>query len=291
MLANNVCIQRIEEGPGSEYGETIEARIEDSKTGLGRYTVFVGKTQTSEVHTAVHLRDWWRVCGTNVVQRQSGPFMEERPDYWVVRVSLLDMSDEVYSAFMQAVEWSTELVIIRHRAATLKYAKERRKSTTPGEEMRYVNVAGGSRGGQEVRAAREWLFGMGMGPYTDVVPGPLVRAMLGHTLTHMPYSPKSTSSHLVPAMEAAFARVKASGVADPEYDAVSDPTPKFGNHSNRRHADRVAMRHAEANGVKNEDIDFFFGWNLKKMREDMRMWYAGLDRVLRLRLSKVTMMI
>jgi len=291
MLANNVCIQRIEEGPGSEYGQTIEARIEDSKTGLGRYTVFVGETQTSKVLTAAHLREWWRLCSTEVVKRRSGPFMEERPDYWVVRVSLLDMSDAVYRAFMRAVEWSTELVIIHHRAASLKYAKERRVSVTLGEEMRYVNVAGGARGGREVRAAREWLFGMGMEPYTDVVPGPLVRAMLGHTLTHMPYSPKSTSSHLVPAMDAAFARVKASGVADPEYDTVSDPTPKFGNHSNRRHADRVAMRNAEANGVKNEDIDFFFGWNLKKMREDMRMWYAGLDRVLRLRLSKVTMMI
>ena len=51
------------------------------------------------------------------------------------------------------------------------------------------------------------------------------------------------------------------------------------------------MRNAEVNSVKEIDIDFFFGWNLKKMREEMRLWYAGLDRVMRLRLSKVTMMI
>ena len=51
------------------------------------------------------------------------------------------------------------------------------------------------------------------------------------------------------------------------------------------------MRSAEKNGVKEIDIDFFFGWNLKKMKEEMRLWYAGLDRVMRLKLSRVTMMI
>ena len=92
-------------------------------------------------------------------------------------------------------------------------------------------------------------------------------------------------------MEEAFSIVQASGRADPEYDRTSDPEPKFGNHSNRRHADRVAMRNAEAMKVSDTDIDFFFGWNLRKMKEEMRLHYAGLDRVLRLRLSNVTKMI
>ena len=89
-------------------------------------------------------------------------------------------------------------------------------------------------------------------------------------------------------MTAAFERVQASGMVDPEYDSTTDPVPKFGNHSNRRHADRVAMRNAEELALKPETIDFFFGWNLRAMKEEMRLHYAGLDRVLRLGLSKVT---
>eukprot|EP00966_Prymnesium_polylepis_P047869 1108453-Prymnesium_polylepis.1 len=38
MVANQVCIQHAVEGASAEYGETIEARIEDSKTGFARWT-------------------------------------------------------------------------------------------------------------------------------------------------------------------------------------------------------------------------------------------------------------
>jgi len=291
MLANRTCIQRVLEGSGSEYGETIEAEIEDSKTGFGRWTVFTGETRTSKIQAARHLREWCRLAGVDLVTSQVGPFTEERPDYWVVRVSLLDMGADVFRAFMESVEWAEDPIVMRHRKATLHYAKLRRKSKTIGEELRYVNVAGGRRQSGEVATARAWLISKGMGAYVDIVPGPLIRATLGHSLTHMPYSPDSTHVHIVPAMFEAFSRVKASGQADPEYDLTPDQEPKFGNHSNRRHADRVAMRNAEVNSIKDIDIDFFFGWNLKKMREEMRLWYAGLDRVMRLRLSKVTMMI
>ena len=288
MMANKVCVQIIPSGKGSEYGETVEARIEDSKTGFSRWTVFTGTTETTKIEVSNHLREWWKVCGLKVNKKQVGAFWEERPDYWVVRVSLLDMSDVVYKVFMEAVEWATHTVIIRDRKNTLKYAKERRTGKTLGEEMRYVNVTGGERDGDDIRGAVEWLNTHGFGSYVNVTEGPLIRATNGYALTHMPYSPKSTHVHLVPAMKAAFERVQASGMVDPEYDSTTDPVPKFGNHSNRRHADRVAMRNAEELALKPETIDFFFGWNLRAMKEEMRLHYAGLDRVLRLGLSKVT---
>ena len=90
-------------------------------------------------------------------------------------------------------------------------------------------------------------------------------------------------------MEKAFDRVKLSGVPDPEYDQLAEPVPKFGNHSNRRYADQVALRYAQLDNVPKVTIDFFFGWNLKKMKEDMMLHYAGMNRVMRLALSKVTM--
>ena len=113
-----MCIQKIVSGQGSEYGETIEARIEDSKTGFSRWTVCAGTTETTKIEVSNHLREWWKVCGLKVNKKQVGAFWEERPDYWVGRVSLLDMSDVVYKVFMEAVEWATHTVIIRDRKNT-----------------------------------------------------------------------------------------------------------------------------------------------------------------------------
>ena len=290
LLANKVCIQHVPEGPGSEFGETIEARIEDSKTSYPRWTVFVGRTEKTGIETAEHLRHWWAMCGTPIETKRVGAFVEERPDYWVVRVSLLDMDRATYRRFMKAIEEATSVVIVRDQKNTLKYGKERKESLTLGDEMRYVNVTGGARRGREIREAAEWLDEQGFGQYYNVVPGPLFRATNGFKLTHMPYSPKSTHVHLIPAMTEAFKIIQDAGRADPEYDAVTDPEPKFGNHSNRRHADRVATRNATETEVSSDDIDFFFGWNLKKMAETMRLHYSGMDRLLRLGLSNVTRM-
>ena len=290
LLANLVCIQRVTSGPGSEHGTTIEARIEDSKTGYPRWTVFTSETRKTHIQTVQHMLDWWRLSGLETVESTVGAFEEERPDYWVARVSLLGMDQGRFDKFVHDVEWAsgTCSAIMETRRATLKYAALRWKGRTLGEEMRYVNVAGGSRKGRPLAEAVAWLSHHGLGAYTDVTMGPLFRATLGHALTHMPYSPSSTHVHLVPAMRAAFRRVQESGVPDPEYDATTDPEPKFANHSNRRHADRVAMRGQAESGITDEDINFFFGWELKKMAERMALHYRGLDRVLRLRLSRVT---
>jgi hypothetical protein len=89
-------------------------------------------------------------------------------------------------------------------------------------------------------------------------------------------------------MRLAFEEARAADEPDLEYDPTTDPNPKFANHSNRRHADRVAMRNAKETGVSDTDINFFFGWELKKMSQNMRLHYAGLDRILRPGLSWVT---
>jgi hypothetical protein len=179
-------------------------------------------------------------------------------------------------------------VIMADRKATLTYARQRRKGKSLGDEARYVNVTGGEREGAEIAEATAWLRMKGFGKFMDVIPGPLIRATSGHRLTHMPYSPNSTHIHLTPAMMMAFTEVQSSGRVDPEYEPIEGQDPKFANHSNRRHADRVAMRNAKTTGISESDINFFFGWELKKMAETMRLHYAGQDRVLRLGLRWVT---
>ena len=190
-------------------------------------------------------------------------------------------------------------VIARQAKAICKYAKERYEASNLGSDMRYVNVAGGSKIGEgqyseELDVARHWLEQQGFGRYTSMVPGPLVRATLGKALTHMPLATGSTYTHLSSAMKEAYEISKGMREPDLELDLQGAKEPKFGNHSLRRHADKVAREsvpkhHAEGcMEVTKNLIDYFFGWLLKEMTKDMQMHYAGLDRPSRRLLARVT---
>ena len=288
MLANNVCIQKAY-GPGAELGETIEMKIEDSKVKLGRFVVFAGTTLGSGIKCADILRDYWKQAGIETDEAMEGGFLTIRPDFYVVRVSLLDMGTGAFATFLGALREEGSLDLSRNRASNDKYAKARRSSSTLGEEARYVNVASGRKESVAICATVAVLNARGLGRYVDVIPGPLVLSTLGHKVVPMPYSPGSTHVHLVPAMKLAFEKMKASEVVDVWFDLLGLSEPKFDDHSNRRGSDRVAMHYAEQNGASGTDLDFYYGWNLKKMSQDMKLHYAGLDRRSRLlRLAKLT---
>ena len=88
---------------------------------------------------------------------------------------------------------------------------------------------------------------------------------------------------------------------DVEFDLQGLKEPKWGNHSLRRHSDKVAResmhRHKAVDSLTGESvpspvtkqvIDYFFGWLLKEMNKDMQTHYAGLDRFARRGLARVT---
>ena len=141
----------------------------------------------------------------------------------------------------------------------------------------------------------KWLEEKGYGRCVHIVPGPLIRATLGTVLTHMPLTTKSTYTHLIGAIKGAYEISKEMEEPDEELDLQGLPEPKFGNHSLRRHSDKVAREslplHAEVGGgeVTKQVIDYFYGWLLKEMRKDMQLHYAGLDRPARRILAKVSM--
>ena len=83
--------------------------------------------------------------------------------------------------------------------------------------------------------------------------------------------------------------IEEEGLIDPEFDTQLGAV--WGTHSLRRQADRVATRTRGDTGVSTQQVNMVFGWELKKMREEMQVWYAGLDRLQRLELAKVTMMV
>ena len=63
---------------------------------------------------------------------------------------------------------------------------------------------GEGRYSEELDVAIGWLEQQGFGRQTSIVPGPLVRATLGKSLTHMPLATGSTYTHLSSAMKEAY---------------------------------------------------------------------------------------
>ena len=162
-------------------------------------------------------------------------------------------------------------------------------SKTLGEERRYVNLNGGRREGIQVRAALFWMENRGWARFAQAVKGPLLRASWGKLISHMPLEESGVGLHMVAAMRQARELIEEEGVIDPEFDVQLGEI--WGTHSLRRQADRVATRTREKTGMTTKQVNMVFGWELKKMREEMQIWYAGLDRVQRLQLARVTMMV
>lgn len=290
LLANDLCFQRPRNLQSDDLGETVEISLKDSKTGPGRRLAFVGVSRTSKIPNAGILRRWLKVAGVDMCPGQmEGGFVIERPDYWVVRVSLVAASNPEVEKFLRMLAETQCEAVAAHAKSSQSYVKQRMKAKTIGEEMKYVNIAGGRKAGPEVQSALRWAEKIGWARRATVVPGPLIRATHGDSLSHMPLATGSTYTHLVKAMELAYEKSSQMETPDPELELQGLKEPHFGNHSLRRHGDRVARETKELTKVTKETIDYFFGWLLVEMMKDMQLHYAGLDMPGRRELAKVTM--
>ena len=74
----------------------------------------------------------------------------------------------------------------RYAKSTAAAIRRKIKTTSKGEEEKFVNVTGGRQRGPEVETAVAWLNEIGLGGLADVVKGPLIRKSDGYTLTHDP---------------------------------------------------------------------------------------------------------
>ena len=282
-------------------GETIEVMVKDSKTGPGRHAAFVAKTEGAcELEGSLILRDWIRITGMAMEETIEGGFKVEKPNYFVVRLNLAPLTKADVSKLLREVASSKCAAITENAAATAKYIKERYKSTTVDSDAKYVNLCGGKRLGKDrfsfpISSALAWAKAIGLERHVFVVPGPLVRSTLGKKLTHMPLATTSTYTHLVSAIKEAHTISEGMEDPDPEFDLQGLEKPKFGNHSLRRHSDKVAREslplHADLGRVEltKRVIDYFYGWLLKEMKKDMQLHYAGLDRRARRVLAFVSM--
>jgi hypothetical protein len=294
LLAPNCCLLEPLTAECADLGTTIEAHIEDSKTGPGgRYVNFVGTSRTLGMAAARHLRDLWQVSGMELETFVDGGFRVTRPDYYVVRVDLLGVSRAEFARLYAEIGAASDGPLFAHARVTLRYLKERKLAADIAEERRYVNVAGGARRSEGVVAAEAWLRARGFGARVHVVAGPLLRATEPGSgkLTHMPLTPGSSYVHHVGALRAAYEISARMEAPDLELDLQGEDAPHFANHSLRRHADRVARETRAQTGASEMDIDVVFGWNEAERRKNMQLHYQGLDRVQRVRRACVTMML
>ena len=235
----------------------------------------VGETKTSKVNVAGILADYWRQCGVKTITRTEGVYEETRPDYWVVRVSLLGGTS---LSKLEGALLSSKVKEVRQLASSsLFYAKKRSSLKHDSEEKAYVNVAGGAWNSVEVRTVVKELREAGLGSVTRVTLGPLIRATSGWNVTHMALSPDSTYKLLGEAMQEAFVVSNQGSVgSDPELDLNGAVKPHWSHHSWRRFSDKVARETREKTGVSEVDIDLFYGWQEAMYRKLMQIHYCTL---------------
>ena len=304
LMANNTSIVSHPEFAAQKWSrEVVELKLEHSKTGAPRYLDLAGTTQLTEQPVADALRRYWREAGMTVVvddRSAGGGARIERPDYWVVRVCFLGMGQQgassEFSRFMAAVKSSAVPAIQEVKSATMSYARQRMKADGPGSQAKkYVNIAGGAASSSAVREAVEEMNRAGLGAFVSVVPGPLIRATLGFSVTHMPLSTNSTFGTVKELLTDACKKANEQTL-DPDLDLQGLLEADWNNHSLRRLSDTTARRYMKDTRFGREpvepwEIDAYHGWNEAEMAKDMQMHYSQMSLRERIKQARITCML
>ena len=231
----------------------------------------------------------WRESGFELVEEMREGMRIIRPDYFVLRVSILGITHTMLADLRSRLLACKVPGIAELRTYSARKLVERAHNENDGEEKKYVNIAGGTK--RSLEPCVEWLASTGFGRFGRVVPGPLLRATEGKRITNMPLQPGSAYAHLSKAMEKAYFASRAMGDDDQELDLGNhEPDkPRIGHHWARRKADQVARDTRDVTNTSEELIDEYFGWNQKQAKRKQQLHYAGSAELLKL--ARVTMML
>ena len=295
LLANHlVILQRLDED-GEPYGEeTLEALLEHSKTKHKRWINCVGVSKGwARVAIAKYLRAYWKLAGFKLNMRKEGGYLVTGPDYYVVRLSLVALTNSPGgdAEKLQAIRNRLERSACPEARRWADYSFRRAKERLQGDSLdkKYINLAGGQLRSLELGRLLNELDKAGLLDRAELVPGPLMRATHGKEMgmAHMPLQPSSTYKMLHDCFDRAFDLANAE-TADPELDLRGLSSPLWGHHSARRGADTVARDSMEITGATERDIDIIFGWNEHMYRAIMQLHYES--NLQRDRRAKVTSM-
>ena len=295
LLANHTAIlEDLSVGAGDEtLGRVVvEMMLEHSKTGFSRYLDLAGTTSTSNIQCAKYLRDYWRLAGmTTTTQVESG-IRVTRPDFWVVRVSLLGMRPGEGGEFERLCAWleaSTSPAVKRTVKSTLTEAKGQ-IGAEGDPQKKYINVAMGDSKTCGLRELNDELKAAGF--TSTLVEGPLLLATTGGKYPRVKTMPLKTSSAFAPTKELLTQAWKAANAdplnPDPALELAAGEKPKWSSHSLRRLADTTARRYRVLMNITEAEIDIYFGWNERVLLKAMQVHYAKMTRRERMRHARIT---
>ena len=289
LLANHSAILR---DPVSGE-EVVELKLEHSKTGYARYLDLAGTTATSQIECAKYTREYWREAGMLTTKSMQAGIEVERPDFWVVRVSLLGCGAEPSKLLRleRAIRVSKVPGVKRAEKATLQKARERAKIASVGvQEKRYVNIMSGRREWPDMQRAADEMRAHGF--EARITPGPLLLATTGGKwgkVTSMPLTIGAASDPLKGLLELAEAEANSDKAnPDPDLDVESGRLARWASHSLRRLANTTARRYAAITGTSEDEIDAYMGWHEKDMHENMQRHYEAMDIRARMKQAKIT---
>ena len=289
LLANNTCIlEDLSEEVGKPGRVVVEAHIEHSKTGFARHLDMAGTTATSGLEVASAMKDYWRLAGFDLVTSTQSGVKVTRPDFWVVRVSLLGLND-VKMRQLEAVLKRINLQSVKPYVASTVQSLHARHAAQ-GQSKKYVNVARGSSKSGGLDEVVELLRAEGFG--ATKVPGPLLLATTGGkrpTWKIMPLALSSSFEHAKEMLTRAYEDLNPGGITtDRDLDLPHGKVPQWSTHSLRRLADTTAQRYRETTGVTEAQIDIYFGWHEKVLLKAMQTHYASMNIRERMKTANIT---
>ena len=289
LLANQSCILEDMEKPADAVDRVVvEYKLEHSKTGFSRYLDLAGTTKTSRIECARHLQEYWAEAGMKTRTTIRGGVKETRPDFWVVRVSLLGMTQTMLGRMLATI---SNFPKVKAYKSTGRVAMQRLIAQGPGSmQKRYVNVASGGSDEPELDAIVAELKRHGF--EASKAPGPLLLSTTGGQWPKLTPMPMSTGTAFEPTKELLVAAAELAGAdksdPDPDLDTAYGRAPKWTSHSLRRGADTAARQYKEETGATEAQIDIFFGWHEKILLKAMQVHYEGLSTRARMALAKIT---
>ena len=189
----------------------VEITIEDSKTGFSRIVTVIGETLgRGRVRLAQHLRELWAEYDYHIVKRDEGDYRVEYPDYYVLRVGLMGLTEPRLETLLAVLDESACADARKHAKQSRIHAARRTRAGAPAAQ-RYLDVTGGRQGSAGMaRVALELTRAGFGGDRMTVLGGPLIRSTSGglaaHPL-HFPLDPASTYGKITGCIGLAYTRV------------------------------------------------------------------------------------
>ena len=277
-------------------GRIVECRIEHSKTGYSRYFEMAGLTVTSQIDVAGFFKDYWHWAGFHTVTEMQAGLQVVKPDFWVLRVSLLGLDEKKMQQLITWTRWCKFKSIRYHQGmgTTERYIRQRYQAMGIGsQEKKYINLMGSFRANPELDEATAELTKLGF--EARVVPGPMLLATTGGGRPKLTCMPLSTASAFAPTKEILQKSYELANIRPDDPDVELERAPgeplKWTTHSLRRLADTVARRFRLMMEVSEDEIDVYMGWHERVLLKAMQVHYAAMNIRERMKKARITCML